>query len=164
MEHWKQALGDGIVSGIWAATLSGIVLAACGRCEEGEAAGILSTPSKWVLGDHAAHVPRPGPGQTLVGQLIHTGATVFWAAVFERWRRAQHAPESLGVVAPAAVVTAAAACFGDYCVVPRRFSPGFERRLSRASLALVYAGIAIGLTSWRVRARRAARNLPAPRP
>jgi hypothetical protein len=87
---------------------------------------------------------------------------VFWATLFERWRLAQRAPESPRVVVPAAVVTAAAACFCDYHLTPRRFTPGFERRLSQRSLCFVYGAIAAGLASWRVRSP--VRNLPSRAP
>jgi hypothetical protein len=155
MTMWREALRDGVASGTWAAALSTIVLAACGRVEEGNAAGPVSTPSKWVLGDHAAHRPCPSPGQTVLGHVIHTGATILWAVAFERWRRAQPAPQALPVVLRGAAVTAAAACVGDYVVAPQRFTPGFERRLSTGALFLTYASIAGALAVWRVRARPA---------
>lgn len=149
---WREAVPDGVASGVWAATLSTIVLAVCGRREEGDGAGPVSAPSKWVLGDHAAHEPRPSMGKALLGHTIHTGATILWAVAFEGWRHAQSAPHALPVVARGAVATAAAACFGDYVVAPRRLTPGFERRLSSGALFWTYAAIAAALTVWRARA------------
>ena len=46
--------------------------------------------------------------------------------------------------ATAGVVTAIAA-FTDLRLVPPRLSPGFEHRLSKAGVALVYLGFACGL-------------------
>ena len=68
--------------------------------------------------------------------------SVFWALVFERFRPRPGTPALL----PAAA-TSALACFVDYRVTPQRLTPGFERRLSRKSLALVYAAFAIGLAA-----------------
>ena len=39
----------------------------------------------------------------------------------------------------------ALACTVDYTITPKRFTPGYEMRLSKASLAAVYAGFAVGL-------------------
>lgn len=150
-------MAAGVASGLWTATLSSIVVAACGRAEEGQAAGPVSVPSKWLLGDDAAYDRLPPPAQVLLGHAVHTGATIFWAVLFEGWRRSREAPHALPTVAAGATVTGALACFGDYVVAPRRFSPGFERRLSTGALALVYASIAAGLTAWRVRASRSSR-------
>jgi hypothetical protein len=162
MHGWQEALRASVASGLWAATLSTLVIAACGRRDDGDGAGVVAAPSKWVLGDNAAYVRDPGPAQTLLGHCVHTAATIFWAALFERWRMAQRVPEAPGVVVRGAAVTAAAACLCDYNLTPRRFTPGFERRLSRRSLFWVYASIAAGLASWRMRAP--VRNLPSRAP
>jgi hypothetical protein len=42
-------------------------------------------------------------------------------------------------------LTSAVAYVTDYHVVPRRLTPGFEMRLSRAALAAVYVALALGL-------------------
>jgi hypothetical protein len=45
----------------------------------------------------------------------------------------------------------------DYHVVPRRLTPGFEMRVSKSALALVYAALALGL--WASSSLR--RDVPA---
>ena len=85
---------------------------------------------------------------TLTGYAIHHVASVFWALIFERWRAKRGA-----LMVPAAG-TSALACFVDYRLTPRRLTPGFERRLSRKSLALVYFAFAIGLAAAASRTKR----------
>ena len=51
-----------------------------------------------------------------------------------------------GSLATGATV-AALAYVTDYYVVPKRFTPGFEARLSRAGLATVYAALAAALAA-----------------
>jgi hypothetical protein len=50
------------------------------------------------------------------------------------------------VVVPAAA-TSVLACFVDYRLTPDRLTPGFEKRLSRRSLFVVYALFAAGLAA-----------------
>jgi hypothetical protein len=61
------------------------------------------------------------------------------------------------------MTTAAFALLVDYKLTPSRFKPGFEKHLSRPSIALVYAAFGIGLaarelTSARPPARRGSRS------
>jgi hypothetical protein len=56
-------------------------------------------------------------------------------------------------VADAALV-AGLACLVDYTITPPRFTPGFEKRLSKPALAAVYAAFGAGLAAaalWRRR-------------
>jgi hypothetical protein len=50
-------------------------------------------------------------------------------------------------------VTALAAVV-DLAIVPKRLTPGFEQRLTRPSITLVYAGFAVGLALGGLLARR----------
>jgi hypothetical protein len=47
-------------------------------------------------------------------------------------------------VTPAAITTAIAYAV-DFYLIPKRFTPGFENRLSKKSLLLVYGIFALGL-------------------
>jgi hypothetical protein len=86
---------------------------------------------------------RPSWRYTAVGYLVHHFSSLLWAGIYEAWclRRPASAPVS---VARAAVV-ATAACVVDYTVTPRRFRPGFERHIGRASIAGVYIAFGVGL-------------------
>jgi hypothetical protein len=66
---------------------------------------------------------------------------VFWALWFERMASRRR------TALPAAIATASLACIVDNSCRPRRFRPGFEKRLSAPSLFLVYAAFAAGLVA-----------------
>ena len=129
-----------LVSGTAASILSSLVLAWRGRCEASDAAGPLNGPSQWIWGTHAPYANGFSVRHTVVGYAIHHLASIFWAMGFE-WAR----PRQRRTIIPAALATAATACFVDYRLTPRRLEPGFEKRLSRRSLALVYAAFGAGL-------------------
>ncbi len=46
-----------------------------------------------------------------------------------------------------AVMITATAYVVDFNVIPKRLAPGFERRLSRRSLLMVYVAFALGLVT-----------------
>jgi hypothetical protein len=140
--NWKEVAARAAVSGAVASALSALALAICGRLELRHAWAPLNGPSQWVFGMYAARKSRFSARYTVTGYLIHHAASVFWALLFERlraWRA--------GSVGPAAAATAALACAVDLRLTPRRLTPGFERRLGRASLAVVYVAFALGLAA-----------------
>ncbi len=55
----------------------------------------------------------------------------------------------------ASAAASAVACFTDYQLTPRRLHPGYEKRLSTPSLALVYGAFALGLAAGAMATRRA---------
>jgi hypothetical protein len=54
----------------------------------------------------------------------------------------------------AAGATSAIACFADYQLTPERLHPGYEKRLSTPSLALVYGVFGLGLAAGAMMIRR----------
>ena len=141
---WKQAVNRGVLSGTCASILSTLALAARGRGESGSALAPINAVSHWYWGDRALRVDRPSFKYTVPGYLTHHATSIFWAVLFEktfggalRGRPAR--------TAAASAATAAVACFVDYQLTPKRLTPGFEHRLSKASLFLVYATFAVGL-------------------
>ena len=56
-------------------------------------------------------------------------------------------PEPRSLVKPilGAAAVSAAAYINDYYLIPERFTPGFEKRLSGKSLATIFATLAVGL-------------------
>src|SRR5206468_8981337 len=77
----------------------------------------------------------------VVGYGIHHTAAVFWATLFE-WAR-----ERTGRPVASALGTAAVANVVDYVFTPKRLQPGYERQLSKRSLALGYGAFALGLAA-----------------
>ena len=141
---WKRALTQGALSGTCASVLSTLALAARGRSENSSALAPINAVSHWYWGDRATRVDGPSVKYTVPGYLTHHATSVFWAVLFEKIfggaLRGRPAP-----TLAASATTAAVACFVDYQLTPKRLTPGFEHRLSRSSLFLVYAMFAAGL-------------------
>lgn len=152
---WGRAAQRALWSGSLASLASTAVLAWRGRHDAGSAAAPVNAVSHWFYGERATRRDGASLAMTLPGLLTHHGASILWAIVYERWiaRPAwRDAPRAL----PAAG-TALLAATVDYSITPPRFTPGFEKRLSLRSLALVYAAVALGLAVARPRARAANR-------
>jgi hypothetical protein len=143
---WKRALEDGAVSGSVASLVSTVALAARGRTENGSAAAPTNAISHWLWGDRAYRKNRPTARHTAVGYVIHHAASIFWGVLYERFHSRPMRDAALA---------SALACFVDYRLTPRRLTPGFEQRLSKRSLLLVYAAFALGLSAGTRLTRRA---------
>ena len=128
-----------------AALSSALALMWRGRHDAGSATAPLNAVSHIAYGDEAFEVDRPTLRHTLPGVLLHAASGVFWALLFEALRGRHRARRGLGTTAADAVAATAVAAVVDLAIVPRRLTPGFERRLSARSLALVYGALAVGL-------------------
>jgi hypothetical protein len=145
MKTWRQAMRDGIASGALAAALSAAVLAVRGMKECGKPLGPVNAISHWIWGDEAAQHNAPSSRYSFLGYVIHHGASTMWATLYEKWF-GQHGNKRK--VAKALINGAAVsslACFVDYELTPRRLRPGYEMRLSKKSLAIVYIAFGVGL-------------------
>jgi hypothetical protein len=141
---WSEAIQRGLVSGSVASVTSAAALVACGKLELDDPAAPLNGPSQWLWGKQAAQADGFSVRHTLAGYIVHHAMSIFWAVLFEKYR---HAPLRVAAVALPAAATSATACVIDTCLTPDRLTPGFERRLSRRSLAVVYAAFAAGLAA-----------------
>jgi len=141
---WKEALTRGLVSGSAASLASAAMLAACGKRELDDPYAPLNGPSQWLWGERAACADGFSVRHTVAGYLVHHAMSIFWAVLFEKFRR--RAIPAAAAALPA-VATSSGACVVDYCLTPKRLTPGFEKRLSRGSLFLVYAAFAAGLAA-----------------
>jgi hypothetical protein len=141
---WDQAARAALLSGSAASLLSSLALAWRGRREVHDAAAPLNGPSQWVWGTQAPYARGFSVRHTVVGYAIHHVASIFWALAYERCRPKAARPAS---AVAAAVAIAATASFVDYRLTPKRLEPGFDKRLSRSSLVLVYAAFAAGLAA-----------------
>lgn len=100
-----------------------------------------------VDGD-ASELPSDfAPRETLLGAGLNASAIASWAVLYE-WLLG-------GVPLPSSAFWAALATAGiwvvDYRLVPKRFTPGFEKRLSKRSVALAYMALAATFalsTAW----------------
>lgn len=139
-----RLLRRSMLPGSVASVLSLAALALAGRAGGGSAAGAVNAPSHWLHGDRALRCDAATPRYTLVGIAIHHVSSLWWAAIHQVLNICRHRPTPTSAVADAAVVAALAAVVDLWCV-PRRLTPGFERRLSSRRLTAVYAAFGIGL-------------------
>src|SRR5450830_271471 len=147
MDNFKQVITKGLVPGTLASVISTAALALRARRESGSPYAGVNATSHAVWGNEAFTRNAPSWKYTLVGYGIHHASALFWATIFE-----QVAGKVLDRKSPAATTLAAAgaaavACFVDYKLTPKRLQPGFEERVSRKSLALVYAAFGVGLAA-----------------
>jgi len=145
MSPWKQALEEGVVAGSVASLVSAAVLALAGRRENGHGAAPVNAISHWIWDRPALRKDRPSLRHTLVGYLVHHGASIFWATLHARAWGSRPEAKQPGPALAGAAAAAAVACFVDYRMTPERLTPGFEHRLSLKAMAAVYASFALGL-------------------
>lgn len=147
---FKRSLLSGTVSGI-ATTLAA---ALAGKQDSGSYAAPINATSHVFWGDQAARHDRPSLKFTGTGFLINHGASIMWATIYEKWveptvsrwlaRRPALAPFAPAISAAA---VSAGAYVTDYYLVPKRLTPGYEKRLSGRSMAMVFGALALGLAA-----------------
>lgn len=137
---WRGTRATGLSSGL----LSAAVLAWRGQQERGRPLAPLNAPSHWFWGDRALRRDGASWRYTAVGMLTHQASSMLWAGVYALLQRQRRHRTPATVVVDAAAVTSLAAVV-DLAVVPKRLTPGFERRLSRQGLVWVYVAFAAGL-------------------
>lgn len=117
----------------------------------------LNAVSHIAYGDEAAAHTELSSQYTGTGAALNTAAVFSWAAMHAGVMRAmprQDLPSAIG----AGAAVAAIAYVVDYYVVPRRLTPGFEKRLSGTSLFWIYSSLAAGLAAgWAANNRSRAR-------
>ncbi len=154
MENWNTAFHRGLVSGATASALSTAALALMGKNETGSPYAPTNAVSHWIWGEQAARHDRPSLRYTVPGHLIHHASATFWSVLFERFAGNYLDRKSPAGTLAAATAASAFACFADYKLAPRRFYPGYEKRLSRNSLMVVYALFGLGMAAGAMLSRR----------
>lgn len=149
----KRAIGSGTISGL-ATAVATIVE---GKRETGSYYAPLNATSHIIWGNEAARQDSPSLKYTLTGFLLNHSSTIFWALFYEKLFGRHSAergradgltastPLGKPILGAAAVTTAAYVV--DYHLIPKRFTPGFEKRLPAKSLATIFVTLAIGLAA-----------------
>lgn len=126
-----------------------------GKKENGSVAAPLNATSHIFWGDKAAKHDGLDTRHTLVGAGLNAGAMYAWSGVMElvfgKWvRRAHGATDAIARALLAGTSVSAVAYVTDYYVVPKRLTPGFEKRLSGTALATIYGTLALALAAGAV--------------
>ena len=120
-------------------------VAACGSFDNDSAVAPINAVSHIAWGDEAAEHDEGSLKYSATGAVLNAAAVASWAAVYELGfgRRARQGNVTAAIVG--GVATAALAYVTDYYIVPKRLTPGFEKRLSSPSMFAVYATLAASL-------------------
>lgn len=158
MEKPQRILGRALISGTIAGIATTLAASLAGKREEGSYAAPLNATSHIIWGDKAARKDNVSVKYTGTGYLLNHASAIFWALFYELWfgRRSMLGRTNRGdagklepLIEPilgAAVITAEAYLI-DYYLIPKRFTPGFEKRLSGKSLAAIFGVLAVGLAA-----------------
>lgn len=133
--------------GAVATTTSTLALAALGAIEDKDPAAPINAITHMLFGDEdAMNAEGIDAKHTLAGAGINAASVTMWAGVHEllfgRWSRKGPAE---AIVSGAAVSALAYAV--DYHVVPKRLTPGFEKKLSSRGLFTTYAVLALSFAA-----------------
>ena len=153
MAGWGRTLRFAVTSGTIASVTSTVALALLARAEGKGALQPVNSTSHWMNGEQAASFRRADLAHTAVGYATHHAATVFWAVLFERWVGGRRPAAVLPLMQDALAMSAFAAAV-DYGATPKRFTPGWEFVLSKRSMAVAYAAMALGLAAGALVNRR----------
>jgi hypothetical protein len=129
-------------------------IAASGAIELRNAAAPLNAISHIVWSDTAARQNGMSARYTVLGTALNAAAMASWAVLHHAIFRPDRLRPGLAPALARGATTAAAAYVVDYYVVPRRLTPGFEKRLSGRSLFAVYAALALGFALGEQMTRR----------
>lgn len=154
MENWTTAMKRGVLSGSSASVISTLALAALGKRETNSMFAPTNAVSHWIWGDKAFNHNGPSLRYTVTGYLIHHASATFWAVLFEKLMGRRLDRKDKAMTLAVSTAASAVACFTDYQLTPKRLHPGYEERLSKQSLALVYGAFAIGLAAGALASRR----------
>lgn len=145
MSTWKHALREGATSGAVASVLSTAALVLAGARQNRAPAAPVNAISHWVWDRPALAADGASARHTLAGYLIHHAASVWWATLHAKAWGTRARAKRPGPALAGAAAAASVACLVDLRFTPRRFTPGFEHRLSADALLVVYACFALGL-------------------
>ena len=120
-------------------------VAICGRIEEGNSVAPLNAISHIPWGDEAAQQEDASLKYTATGTLLNTLAMGSWSLVYEAvfGKAVRQGNKSTAILGGIAI--SGLAYVTDYYVVPERLTPGFEKRLSSASMLAVFSTLALSL-------------------
>jgi hypothetical protein len=150
-------IGRIVATGLAGALASTAAAMVCSRIENRHAARAVNAISHIYDGGAPPADEGPAWRNTAIGLALHAGASVWWAAFHEAFSGPLEKRSHKRVLG-AGAATAALAYIVDYHVVHRRFRPGFEAYLSPASMAAVYAALALGFATMSQKiARKAAK-------
>ena len=145
MKSWKDIALDALATGKLATLSTAATAALCGKAENDNAVAPINAISHIVFGDDAANQDTASFKYTGTGFVLHDAACTSWAAVHERTFGNAVAKGNIPAAFAGGAIISAVAYVTDYYIVPKRLTPGIEKRLSNRSLFAVYSVLALSL-------------------
>lgn len=140
-----EIAADSLWNGAVATATTSAAAAICGVIENRSAVAPINAVSHILWGDRAARHSESSVKYTVPGVLLNAAAVTSWAALQELMFGRRQRRRSVGGAVAEGVAISAMAYVTDYYLVPSRFTPGFEKRLSNRSLASIYGVLALSL-------------------
>ncbi len=134
-----QILVRGLKTGFaLAATTNAAIMLASDK-ENGSPWAALNSVAHIVDGDDKVQPTDYSQRESLLGIAVNGTAMSAWGVLYEGALSVTHTKSS----PLTAILATATAYVIDYKIVPKRYTPGIEDRLSQRSVLLAYAGMAI---------------------
>ena len=143
----SQFVENSLRTGAVASAATTLMTAACGHLEDNNAIAPLNAVSHIAFGDKAAAQDNASFKYTATGVALNTAAVTSWAAVHEMFFGQEEGEQDVGQALIGGAAVSALAYVTDYYIVPKRLTPGFEKRLSNRSLFGIYATLALSLAA-----------------
>ncbi len=161
----QKILSDGIRMGAVAGVATSLAAMVAGKREDNRAIAPLNAVSHILWGDNAARQDRVSFKYTGSGILLNLLAVTSWAFLHRLMFGRAVTHRRYGSALLGGALVSALAYVTDYHVVPKRLTPGFEKRLSNASLFAIYSvlGLALGLSSVVAHSASPAKRVPRKR-
>lgn len=130
-----KIIGDGLKTGLVLAVTTTAAILVAGRKENGSLWAALNCVAHIIDGDEKEQPTGFSPRETGLGLLANATAMALWGVLYEgalSVTQTRSTPLTAALATVVAYVT-------DYKLVPKRFTPGIEKRLSQPSIFAVYA-------------------------
>lgn len=157
-----QLLRYALFCGAGAALASSAALIISARLERRGAWAAVNASSRWLWGEEAGTHDEADLRHTLVGGATNIGASFFWGALFGAFLSSRPPRRPVAMVRDASMAGVIAGLV-DYGLVPKRLTPGWELALSKRSVMIAMAALALGLAGGGLVAQEGLAEGEAPR-
>ena len=145
MKRWVDTAAAALISGTAASLAMTAALVLLAKKESKGALQPINSTSHWLHGEQASSIRSLDVSHTGLG-FGNISGIVLGTYFFERWLATRPRRTPLLLLRDAAAMSTIAALV-DYGITPKRFTPGWEEVLSKRSMGLTYAAMALGLTA-----------------
>ena len=139
---WTTIIGNGLKTGLALAAATNAAIMLASDRELGAPWAAINDICHAVDGDEVTQPTGWSPRESLLGVFINGTAMAAWGVLYEGALAATKTKSG-----PVPGLLAAAVSYGiDYKLVPKRFTPGIERRLSGPSVLAAYLALGVALS------------------